>query len=324
MTFNFCRQRLRRTVRRTLIFAAFACVIRPTNVVIWVYLFPVLLWRLRHHVAIIQGISVDAASIGYLAAFEETTSKLMMCSRILFLGLLFTLDSLYFQKPTLTPLNFLLVNMSSVSLFYGSSPWHYYISQGIPILCTTALPFVLHGFWLATVRKAGVPSLSILAGCVIWTTCVYSTAGHKEWRFLHPLLPMLHVLAAKSLVDLAQLKSTHSDGSPTRSTPTYTWSHRPPIRPSHMCALLLSIPASIYVSMLFCDGPIGAVEYLRRTPSSEELSHGSIGFLMPCHSTPWQAYMHRAELSDHGRLWALQCEPPLEYARLLKRESIIA
>lgn len=34
----------------------------------------------------------------------------------------------------------------------------------------------------------------------------------------------------------------------------------------------------------------------------------SIGFLMPCHSTPWQSYLHR---NDIKKLWAITCDPPL-------------
>src|SRR5262245_29178522 len=65
------------------------------------------------------------------------------------LALLFILDSVYYGTPTFTPVNFLRTNLSSVSLFYGASPWHYYLTQGLPILCATALPFTLHGIWIA-------------------------------------------------------------------------------------------------------------------------------------------------------------------------------
>jgi len=37
----------------------------------------------------------------------------------------------------------------------------------------------------------------------------------------------------------------------------------------------------------------------------------SIGFLMPCHSTPWQSHLHNPQLDHPGKLWAIGCEPPL-------------
>jgi GPI mannosyltransferase 3 len=35
--------------------------------------------------------------------------------------------------------------------------------------------------------------------------------------------------------------------------------------------------------------------------------NGSVGFLMPCYSTPWQVYLQRPDVEA----WKLTCEPPL-------------
>jgi phosphatidylinositol glycan class B len=227
-------------------------------------------------------------------------------SRLLSLCAILGLDSLYYSKFTLTPLNFLRTNISSVSLFYGSSPWHYYILQALPILCTTSLPFVLHGAWLAfsnSKTNTTIIKLRILLGCVGWTFGVYSMAGHKEWRFLHPLLPLLHVLASKSLVDV------HDRPHPTRKSPAKTGIKLLlPILTSHFWLILCAVPASVYVVLFHCSAQISVMSYLRSVPSRDLRS---VGFLMPCHSTPWQAYLHRSELAEPGRLWALGCEPPL-------------
>ena len=203
------------------------------------------------------------------------------------------LDSLYYGKPTFTPLNFLLTNLSSVSLFYGSNPWHYYIFQALPILCTTALPFVLHGAWLA-IKQPSSRALRLALGLVIWTVAVYSAAGHKEWRFIHPLLPLLHILAAKSLVDGSG--SANHKSSITK------------IRRSFMWLILLPLPAIVYIIWFHARAQMDVIYYLRSLPAD---SVRSIGFLMPCHSTPWQAYLHRPEWSDEHYYWSLGCEPPL-------------
>jgi phosphatidylinositol glycan class B len=186
--------------------------------------------------------------------------------------------------------------MTSVSVFYGSSPWHYYLSQGLPVLCFTALPFFLHGMWLAV---PGSP-LRTLVGCIGWTTLIYSLAGHKEWRFLHPLLPMMHIVASKSVVDLTAKAGTDGEREASRS-----WLHR-----GRVLFLVLNVPAMVIAVGVYSDGPMKAMNYLRRLPS-EELGSGSVGFLMPCHSTPWQSYLHQKAIDDPGRLWALSCEPPL-------------
>lgn len=242
----------------------------------------------------------------------------MFTSRLLTCIIILTLDTLYYSQLTFTPLSFLLTNLSSVSLFYGSSPWHYYLSQTLPILCTTALPFVLHGIWTTCGRAGGNHTPPrILLGCIIWTIGIYSTSGHKEWRFLHPLLPLLHLFASKSLVDLRHhslRKSQVSDSTAAANksdSPTLFASYLPPIHTSHLFVILTTLPISLYAVFFYCDAPISVMTYLRTLPEAE-LQGGSVGFLMPCHSTPWQAYLHRRELDDRGRMWALGCEPPLQ------------
>jgi len=144
-------------------------------------------------------------------------------------------------------------------------------------------------------------------GVVAWTIVVYSMAGHKEWRFIHPLLPLFHVFAAKSLVEL------HHAASPKPAVvDNIKPSHAFPIRTKHLCLLLLGIPASVYVVAFYCSAPISVISYLRNLPSTE--LEQSVGFLMPCHSTPWQAYLHRP-VADN-RIWALGCEPPLRNENL--------
>ena len=214
-------------------------------------------------------------------------------------GLLGVLDSLYYGSPTFTPLNFLRTNLSSVSLFYGSSPWHYYFTQGIPILCATSLPFVLHGAWLSTGPTGNAPVRKMM-GLIVWTLGCYSLAGHKEWRFLHPLLPLFHILAARSAVDLYQQQATSKRG-PRRP-------HQRPVVKICVVLALLNAAAWLYLSQAHERAQIDVLYYLRSLPPNEVTS---VGFLMPCHSTPWQAYLHRPVMADSARFWALGCEPPL-------------
>ncbi|KAI6022743.1 glycosyltransferase family 22 protein [Pisolithus marmoratus] len=276
-------------LRKCIFFAALACVIRPTNGIIWIYMFSALALQGRSHAKSLIIFARDAAIIGFVA---------------IVLSLSCVLDTLFYGRPVLTLLNFLLVNASPLSSFYGSSPWHYYLSQAIPILCTTSLPFVLHGSFLAV--KKNEAKLKILTGCVVWTVGVYSLLGHKEWRFLHPLLPMLHVLGARSLRELYNHSAQeHRSRQPSRRTKRLAGL---PLRTRDLMLLLLPVPASIYVALFHCTGQIEVMSYLRRLPVDDS---ATIGFLVPCHSTPWQAYLHRPDLAHPGKMWALGCEPPL-------------
>ena len=223
-------------------------------------------------------------------------------SMLLALSLL-SLDSVYYGKPTFTPLNFLRVNLSSVASFYGQNPWHYYLTQGIPVICGASLPYVLHGSWLAySTTGPNRQTLCLILALCTWVLVVYSCASHKEWRFIHPLLPMFHVLAAQSIVTIWR---SSSDRVAMRRLAV-------PIRWKHLAVLLCGIPASIYVILFHSQAQIGAMHYLRGV-GSDRLR--SVGFLMPCHSTPWQAYLHRPDVE----MWAIGCEPPLRLDRLLFR-----
>ncbi|KAG0705079.1 glycosyltransferase family 22 protein [Suillus ampliporus] len=276
--------------RMCIAFAALACAIRPTNAIIWVYMFGLLFKRLGFRSSQIFTLVRDCCVIGSLTLLA-----------------VFALDSTFYGRPTLSLLNFLRVNASPVSLFYGSSPWHYYLFQALPILCSTSLPFVLHGMRLAV--KNDEIKLKTMLGCIVWTVTAFSFVGHKEWRFLHPLLPMLHVFASRSLVELYHRSAKAEIRVPrekriAKTVATFSL----PIRTRDLCLLLLAVPASIYVVFFHCVGQIKVMSYLRSIPP-ENLT--SVGFLTPCHSTPWQAYLHRPDLAVPGRMWALGCEPPL-------------
>ncbi|KAH8981026.1 Alg9-like mannosyltransferase family-domain-containing protein [Lactarius akahatsu] len=266
----------RSQLRKFLVFIALACSIRVTNAITWVFLFPPLLWQLRRNSALLRVFVTDT-----LATICVT------------LSLLFTFDSMYSGAPTLTPLNFLRVNASSVSLFYGSAPWHYYLVQALPLLAGPALPFVLHGAYLALTQ--GPRPLKLLLHTVIWTGAVFSFAGHKEWRFLHPLVPAMHILAARSLVSLYDRASPPCSSKPASSLG---------IKRTHASVLaLLSLVPALYAALWHSSAQIGVLSHLRGLPDTELRS---IGFLMPCHSTPAQSHLHR-----RIPVWRLSCEPPL-------------
>lgn len=207
-----------------------------------------------------------------------------------------------------------------MSLFYGANSWHYYLTQAIPILCTTALPFTVHGIWITISKSPHNQSLRTMLATAIWTIAIYSFAGHKEWRFLHPILPLLHIFATKSLVDLSRgtfkrKKTERAHSQPNIwQAPISTFQRLlrlPNIPHKYLTLLFLTLPVSLYVVGFYCSGPITFLSYFRALPR-DELGKGFVGVLMPCHSTPGYSYLHRDKLADGG-MWALGCEPPLKY-----------
>lgn len=196
-----------------------------------------------------------------------------------------------------------------MSLFYGAAPWHYYLTQALPILTGTALPFVLHGCWQIS-NASGTSASRAVLGLIAWTICIYSFTGHKEWRFIHPILPLTHVIASKTLVDGCKSMMKHSkDRQISRN-----W--QLPIRRRYIAFLSLALFAIVYVSGFHSRAQVEVIYYLRNL-SPENIK--SVGFLMPCHSTPWQAYLHKD--LDPGHLWALGCEPPLTWVEFISKTN---
>lgn len=193
---------------------------------------------------------------------------------------------------------------NSISLFYGINSYHFYLSQAIPLLLITQLPFFLHGLLLST--GTGGKEETALKLVMGGTVGIYSLLAHKEFRFLHPLLPLFHVFVTKSLVNLYYPR-------PTTSTTFSKISNKLLIRPRHFFLLLFSLVPAVYLISFHSLAQVSILTTLRSLPELK-----SVGFLMPCHSTPWQSHLHLKRLEveefgsgEGGRAWFITCEPPI-------------
>lgn len=210
----------------------------------------------------------------------------------------FAIDSAFFGAPTFNPLNFLRVNvLHNISLFYGSNAAHFYLSQALPFLCWTQLPFVFHGAVRRSASPAESQRIRIVVAAILAMVGVHTALAHKEVRFVQPLLPLLHILAARSLSSFASVD------------------RRLGVRRSHLVVLAITtLGPAAYLLRWHCVGQVAVVDALRDMTDIR-----SLGFLMPCHSTPWQSRLHRADLEEPsmggsgtaGRLWFISCEPPI-------------
>ncbi|KZO98961.1 glycosyltransferase family 22 protein [Calocera viscosa TUFC12733] len=279
------RHDVRSRFRLALCLAGLAVVIRPTSSIMWAWMFALTCFDTIRGRRSTFPMLID---IGFISS----------AAVVLVIGI----DSLYYRQLVFTPLTFLRQNFFSaapISDFYGQNPWHYYVTQGLPLLLNTASPFAAYTTWI-TLTRNGETASRRLCSLIGWTASVYSLAGHKEWRFLHPLLPVLLLLATKSVVDahggVVQKNGVHESAN------TLTNSLR--IGPRHLLLLLASLPLGIYVLRFHGRAQISVMHHLRSLDNAELRS---VGFLMPCHSTPWQSYLHREEVE----IWALGCEPPV-------------
>jgi phosphatidylinositol glycan class B len=220
--------------------------------------------------------------------------------------------------------SFLVYNvLFDLSSLFGVSPWHYHLSQTLPIMLTVALPFVLPTFFKALLGlrvsrtlsdgrqsaaalQAQDRNLRTLAVATAVTFVVYSSIQHKEWRFLHPLLPVLLLFGAHALV-AAYRPSVAGGLLGSRLKTLYSG-----LRINKGSLLFLSLTPIVpwlYLAFVHGRGQVAVTEWfamqVQRDPSTKAL------FLMPCHSTPWMSHIHSKDPAQAERWQFLTCNPPI-------------
>jgi GPI mannosyltransferase 3 len=269
-----------------------------------------------------QSILVEFTSPSFLRATTRERTKLVietiLCgSSILFLSVL--VDRFYYQFWTFPPLKFIYFNvLQSLSVFYGRNDWHYYLSQGFPLLLTTALPFAVVGIYQGffSTNSTRPPLTKVILSQLATISCIVPAAlsliSHKEVRFIYPLLPLLHILAAEPLTRFFAPSILHSVRSRRNN------SHAMLRRTFLGLLILLNATISLYTTTIHNRGVLDVLTYLRHQHETSYLQHDkhsnhlsttnlTVAFLMPCHSTPWRSHLIHPEIEA----WALTCEPPL-------------
>lgn len=138
---------------------------------------------------------------------------------------------------------------------------------------------------------------------------MFSLAGHKEWRFIHPCLPVLHVLTALALSRPATATPTSTPAASSASDPAPEPS--PALFPRRLALVLAlsAVPQVAYLSLAHGAAQHAVLSHLHASVPPADAG-GSLGALMPCHSTPWQSHLHRPDLPFGTHAWFLECPPP--------------
>jgi len=219
-------------------------------------------------------------------------------------------DRVYYGQWTFPPLRFLQFNIvQSLAVFYGRNRPDYYLTEGLPLLLTTALPFALMGLWNAlrgnaflSLHRSDGDSVTAkvqavtLASTVFVMVCTLSLISHKEVRFIYPILPIMHVLAGREVLRILGRRFL------LRKTILF-------------CLLTANLVLAIYASLVHQRGVVDVLGFLRQEYQDNHItsidgilqSNMTVAFLMPCHSTPWRSHLIWPNIDA----WALTCEPPL-------------
>lgn len=156
-------------------------------------------------------------------------------------ALVVVIDSLYYGQMTFTPIAFFKRNvLESISLFYGQSPLHFYLSSALPFICWTTLPYTLYGLfksmtqsqiegfdphsrkWFGFYGESDPKGLKTLAQVIMFFIASMSLLGHKEVRFLQPIVPILHIFEGYALSLLPSLQSIYDKGNLSRIREEYS------------------------------------------------------------------------------------------------------
>jgi phosphatidylinositol glycan class B len=312
---------------RALLFAAVATVLRPTNIMIWLVLVAATSVESYKSESLVHIPWTQQSALVHFTAWQLVPSKqerlifvregIVCGSSILVLSAF--VDRLFYQEWVFPPFNFLYINVvQSLAVFYGNNNWHYYLSEGYPLLLTTALPFTLLGIFKAFTFTVSDPISRHLATICIAVPAALSLISHKEVRFIYPLLPAMHILAAPQLA---------SYFGPALSQSTIHPKFAPPYRLTKRILLgfllILNIIIAMYTATVHNSGLISVTHYLRHELEIHYLPDKSwvyaphnltAAFFMPCHSTPWRShlqYLPTPPTQSSITAWALTCEPPL-------------
>ncbi|KAM0157005.1 hypothetical protein ACHAQE_006169 [Botrytis cinerea] len=355
-------------LRYSLLLAGIACILRPTNLLIWFcVIMPIIM-------SLIPGVSPKTTKSPIPQDYIILLREAILCGSIILIISAIS-DRLYFGEWTFPPYQWLHFNISqNLAVFYGKNDWHYFFSQGLPLLLLTYLPFtILSTFKSYTPSTMPNPEftynlqtiLTHLTGVMIF---VLSTISHKEVRFIYPLLPILLLLTAPSITSFFTRETQISTNDSSKSKIETATIRKPLLT----ILILLNIALAAYTTIIHQSAVISvttfirhkyetemldaqgiplhspdAYTYLKHYPASfdehappslnidydikkEENSQYAkkmmgtsqnpdwdgengegaipfVGFLMPCHSTPW-----RSQLVYKGlEAWALGCEPPV-------------
>ncbi|KAI7871727.1 GPI mannosyltransferase 3 [Spinellus fusiger] len=247
------------SLRKGLCWASLACLIRPTNALVWLFLGVYLLYQSSYRWTIAR----DAMVVVSLCVAINT----LLDTRI-YTGSWLAV----FSQPVITPLAFFRINvLASISLFYGVHPWHWYLTQGLPAIATTFLPLSLLGYYT---QASLHPRIRPLGYLIVWIVAVFSLLSHKEFRFLFPIFPLVLLFAAAGLQHLP-----------------YPWRRRVVVG---LC--ITQIPMAFYLTQWHQRGVVDAMLWIRQEAHTQPHPL-SVGILMPCHSTPHQSVVHSPRTS---------------------------
>ncbi|KFY70382.1 hypothetical protein V499_09211, partial [Pseudogymnoascus sp. VKM F-103] len=162
------------SLRICLFLAGIACLLRPTNLFIWASIVTVSVSRL----------GLTGTSPAKFSDFLIILREAVICGALA-LSISAASDYYYFGVWTFPPYQWLYFNITkSLAVFYGTNRWDYYVTEGLPLLLTTIIPFTLIAFVSSTsigTEGASVSNIRFqFTFTALTTIATLSLISHKE------------------------------------------------------------------------------------------------------------------------------------------------
>ncbi|XP_061132290.1 GPI mannosyltransferase 3 [Syngnathus typhle] len=228
--------------KKYLSLVALAIIVRTTALIVWLPLVAYHFWQDKNKLKLMVH---DYIPIGVTAVVISTI-----------------IDCIFYEKWVFVQFNFLKLNVfHSVADFYGTHPWHWYLTQGFPVIIGPHLPFFLYGCFL------GFRKYKILLVAITWTIGAYSLLPHKEFRFIYPVLPFCFIFCGVAMAHLRAWRRAAAGG-----------------------LLVSNLLIALYTGLIHQRGALDVMSHVRAL--CHNVSEADVRFLMPCHSTPYYSHVH--------------------------------
>ena len=176
---------------------------------------------------------------------------------------------------------------------YGTHPWHWYFTAGLPAVSGLLFPFVLKAFcgraasyWQHTLSMIMLSYLSVL-----------SFSGHKEFRFIQPILPLVCLLVGPQICSVV----TGKQGSASLFRRRLVLS----------IFIVTNLAVTLYLGLVHQTAPISVnqeiVKMAKASPSHQKESFLIYYWTGACHSTPLHSHLHAPPI--RFETWSLDCSP---------------
>ncbi|KAK2399598.1 Alg9 mannosyltransferase family [Trifolium repens] len=127
------------------------------------------------------------------------------------------------------------------------------------------------------------------SGLLAWVLCFYSILGHKEFRFVLPVLPIALMFSGYSLAVIED----PGVGSREYKRKEFSKKHNkcpPKMTVAILVLLATNIPMALYMSFVHSARTRDVMNHLAKEAIQGNVK--SILFLTPCHATPYYSMLH--------------------------------